>query len=124
MAVRVAGLRVVAAHHMSRWKLAVSMSSNSLQGTSGMLLLQQHPGKWQQAGRTTGDDSQAGGDPKTTLHSLGKSWESPERLLLLLFTSLDLLHRSDQKPGKPQWALPWEFLVGVSSETSPLSSPQ
>lgn len=74
------------------------MSSNSLQGTSRMLLLEQHLRDWQQAGRTAGDYKQEvlpWGRPQTTLGSLGKWWESPEAgifAMLLFFTSLDLLH--------------------------------
>lgn len=99
---------------MSRWKLAVSVSSNSLQGTSGMPLLVQHPRDQQQAGRTAGDYKQEAppwGRPQTTPHSLAKWWESPDGRIfatLLFFTSLDLLQGSDLKPGNPQQALPWQ----------------
>ena len=53
--------------------------------------------------------SSLGGGPQTTPHSLGTWYESPEGRIfatLLVFTSLDLLHGSDQKPGKPQRASP------------------
>lgn len=47
------------------------------------------------------------GRPQTAPHSLGKWWETPKGGIftaLLFFTSLDLLHGSGKKPGKPQWA--------------------
>lgn len=77
-----------------------------------MLLLEQHPEGCQRAGRAAGNYNRAApplGRPQTTPHSLGKWWESPEGRIfaaVLFFTSLDLLHRADQKPGGPPGASP------------------